>query len=182
MATFRKEKRSSVIASQHGRCEGLGICQWHKLCWSCAGASWCGVTWAGTTGQLSPTDLKRRRTAAWNGKCGRSIVLGKDMSWGYMKKSRVSFCLKGRGRSFHVEGLKIEKVQEPSPASYIRHQFRIWPLFSNIESSVTQMYIYTRFTLQCFSWWCGASCPRMSGWHIRDKLNYVFQLSGYPHI
>ena len=42
-----------------------------------------------------------------------------------MKKSRVSFCLKGRGRSFHVEGLKIEKVQEPSPASYIRHQFRI---------------------------------------------------------
>ena len=26
------------------------------------------------------------------------------------------------------------------------------------------VYIYV------MHWWCGASCPRMSGWHIRDKL------------
>ena len=48
MATFTKESRSSVPASQQWRCVGLRISQRHKLCWSCA-----SVTLAGTTGQLS---------------------------------------------------------------------------------------------------------------------------------
>ena len=48
MATFMKESRSSVLASQQGRCVGLRISQRHKLCWSRA-----SVSLAGTTGQLS---------------------------------------------------------------------------------------------------------------------------------
>ena len=43
MATFMRESRSNVVASQYG---GLRVSQWHKLCWSRA-----GVTLAGTTGQ-----------------------------------------------------------------------------------------------------------------------------------
>ena len=54
MATSVKQGRSSVIASYQRRCAGLRISQWHKLRWSRAGASWRGVTWAGTTSELSP--------------------------------------------------------------------------------------------------------------------------------
>ena len=57
MATFMKQRRSSVIASHKRRCAGLRISQWHKLRWSRAVASWCGVTWAGTTSELSPARL-----------------------------------------------------------------------------------------------------------------------------
>ena len=53
-ATSMSDRRNSVLASHQGRFVGLGICQWHKLRWSRAGASWRGVTWAGTTSGLSP--------------------------------------------------------------------------------------------------------------------------------
>ena len=34
-----------------------------------------------------------------------------------MKESREGFCRRGRGRSFHVEGPKSEKVREPTVES-----------------------------------------------------------------
>ena len=51
MATFMRD--SSVVTSEQGRCAELRTSQWHRLCWSRAGASWRGVTLAGTTGQLT---------------------------------------------------------------------------------------------------------------------------------
>ena len=40
-----------------------------------------------------------------------------------MNESRDDFCRTGRGRSYHVEGPKTEKAQEPTVGSLVR---RIW--------------------------------------------------------
>ena len=53
------------------------------------------------------------------------------------------------------------------------------PLFQNV-SLIEFMYLVSEFIFDrlyvpnCFRvWWCGASCPRMSGWHIRDNFQSV---------
>ena len=43
---------------------------------------------------------------------GKNGVLGL-----HLNKSREGFCWRGRGRSFHVGGLKTEMVQEPTVES-----------------------------------------------------------------
>ena len=52
-------------------------------------------------------DLEWMKTAARNRKHGRSTVLGKE-------ESREGLYRRGRGRSFHVDGLKIEKAWKPT--------------------------------------------------------------------
>ena len=42
-----------------------------------------------------------------------------------MNESREGFCQRGRGRSFHVEGPKTEKAQEPTVESLAQG---IWKL------------------------------------------------------
>ena len=40
--------------------------------------------------------------------------MGKDILRFDLNESRDGFCGRGRGRSFHVEGLKTEKAWEPT--------------------------------------------------------------------
>ena len=60
------------------------------------------------------------KTTAWNRKHGRSIVLGKDILRFDLNESRDGFCGRGRGRSFHVEGLKTEKAWEPTVETLVQ--------------------------------------------------------------
>ena len=55
------------------------------------------------------------KTAARNRKHGRSIVFKV-----HLKESREDFFLRGQGRSFHADGLKTEKVQEPKVESLVQ--------------------------------------------------------------
>ena len=81
------------------------------------------------TPQLEQTinrDLRRRKTAAWNGKHGRSVVSKKRNVLRFdLKESREGFCRRERGRSFHVEGLKTEKEREPAVKSLVRGIWRL---------------------------------------------------------
>ena len=43
----------------------------------------------------------------------------------HLNEFREGFCQRGRGRSFHVDGLKTEKVREPAVESLVP---RIWRL------------------------------------------------------
>jgi len=43
----------------------------------------------------------------------------------HLNESREGFCGKGRGRSFHVDGLKTEKVQEPAVESLVPGFWRL---------------------------------------------------------
>ena len=51
---------------------------------------------------------------------GKRTVLRFDL-----KESREGFCQRGRGRSFHVEGLKTEKMKEPTVESLVRGIWRL---------------------------------------------------------
>ena len=51
---------------------------------------------------------------------GKRYVLKFDL-----KESREGFCRRGRGRSFHVEGPKTEKTQEPTVESLVRGIWRL---------------------------------------------------------
>ena len=42
-----------------------------------------------------------------------------------MNESREGFCQKGRGRSFHVDGPKTEKAQEPTVESLVQGIWRL---------------------------------------------------------
>ena len=48
------------------------------------------------------------------------------------KESREGFCRKGRARSFHVEGPKTEKAQEPAVEILVRG---IWRKFLKISKT-----------------------------------------------
>ena len=54
-------------------------------------------------------NIRERKTAAWNGKYGRSVVLEKEMRFD-VKEPIESLCRGGRGRSFHVVGPKTKGV------------------------------------------------------------------------
>ena len=58
------------------------------------------------------------KAAAWNGKHGISIFLGKRnvlrLKKIKLKESREGFCPRGRTRPFHIEGPKTEKGWEPT--------------------------------------------------------------------
>ena len=55
-------------------------------------------------------DLRQMKAAASNVKHSRPIILRKRFVFKFeLKESRESFCRRGRGRSFHVEGPKTEK-------------------------------------------------------------------------
>ena len=47
-----------------------------------------------------------------------------------LKESRESFCRRGRGRSFHVEGPKTERARKPRVESLVQ---RIWKLGESEE-------------------------------------------------
>ena len=42
-----------------------------------------------------------------------------------LKESREGFCRKGRARSFHVQGLKTDKAQEPAVEILVRGVWRL---------------------------------------------------------
>ena len=42
-----------------------------------------------------------------------------------LKESREGFCRRGRGRSFHVDGLKTEKEREPAMESLVPGIWRL---------------------------------------------------------
>ena len=70
------------------------------------------------TGSKHLGNLQWIKTSACNRKHGRSNILGNvyrlDLS-----ESKEGFCQRGRGRSFHVDGLKTEKAQEPTVESVL---------------------------------------------------------------
>ena len=43
----------------------------------------------------------------------------------HLNESREGFCRRGRGRSFHVDGLKTEKAWEPAVESLVRGTWRL---------------------------------------------------------
>ena len=43
----------------------------------------------------------------------------------HLNESREGFCRRGRGRSFHIDGLNTEKAREPTVESLVQ---RIWRL------------------------------------------------------
>ena len=51
---------------------------------------------------------------------GKRNVLRFDLN-----ESREGFCRRGRGRSFHVDGQKIEKAREPTAQSLVRGIWRL---------------------------------------------------------
>ena len=42
-----------------------------------------------------------------------------------LNESREGFCRRGRGRSFHVDGPKIEKALEPTVESLVQRTWRL---------------------------------------------------------
>ena len=66
------------------------------------------------------------KTAAQNRKHGRSTVLGKGNVFRlHLNESREGFCQRGRGRSFHVDGPKMEKAREPTAESLVQGIWRL---------------------------------------------------------
>ena len=58
--------------------------------------------------------------------------------WGFgvtfeQGQAREGFCRRGRGRSFHVDGLKTEMVQEPTMESGVRN-LEVESIRSRVES------------------------------------------------
>ena len=66
------------------------------------------------------------KTAAWNRTQGRSTVWGKiNVFRLHLNESRGFFCCRGRGRSFHVDGLQTEKAWEPTVESLVQGIWRL---------------------------------------------------------
>ena len=88
--------------------------------------------WAANSFEMDEeTDEDRSmKWKTWQGySFGKRAVLRFDL-----KESREGFCRRGRGRSFHVEGLKTEKTQEPTVEGLVRG---IWRLgVSEVEQRV----------------------------------------------
>ena len=53
------------------------------------------------------------------------VFFGKNVLWLNLNESRDGFRRRGRGRSFHVEGPKTEKAQEPTVESLVRGIWRL---------------------------------------------------------
>ena len=53
------------------------------------------------------------------------VFFGKNVLWLNLNESRDGFRRRGRGRSFHVEGPKTEKAQEPTVESLVRGLWRL---------------------------------------------------------
>ena len=70
---------------------------------------------------------------------GKHIVLGKKVLGLDLKESREGFFRRGRGRTFHVEWLKMEKAREPKVERLVRG---IWKLReSEAERRVREEYV-----------------------------------------
>ena len=79
--------------------------------------------------QTTNWDLRWRKTAVLNRKCGRLIVSEKRHVLRFdLKESRKGFCQTRRGSSFHVEGPKTEKAQEPTAESLLWGIWRLLPI------------------------------------------------------
>ena len=59
-----------------------------------------------------------------------------------LNESREGFCWRGRGRSFHVDGLKTEMVQEPTVESLVRG-------YTDISYDNTHAYTYRTHKHTC---------------------------------
>ena len=55
-----------------------------------------------------------------------------------LNESREGFCQRGRGRSFHVDGLKTEKAGEPIADSLVQG---IWSIYNLSEYTVIHLHI-----------------------------------------
>ena len=55
-----------------------------------------------------------------------------------LNESREGFCQRGRGRSFHADGLKTEKVGEPTVNSLVQG---IWSIYNLSEYTVIDLHI-----------------------------------------
>ena len=76
--------------------------------------------------QAANRDLRQMKTAARNGRHGGSVVLGKRSVFRlHLHEAREGFCWRGRGKAFHADGPKTEKVWEPTAESLVRG---IWTL------------------------------------------------------
>ena len=76
--------------------------------------------------QAANQDSRWIKTAVQNIRHGRSIIWGKEMFYRlHLNESREGFCGKGRGRSFHVDGLKTEQAQEPAVESLVPGFWRL---------------------------------------------------------
>ena len=67
---------------------------------------------------------------------GKRNVLRFDLN-----ESRESFCRRRRGRSFHVEGLKTEKVREPTVQSLFQYFCLSWQLYGDYETYALRAHL-----------------------------------------
>ena len=91
-------------------CVCVFVCPWNTLTWSHTDSIFIqNLVYTQLKWTTNNRDLRQRKTAAWNEKHGRSIVLGKEMSSGLIWRSPERVLSERKGKVIPCQGAKDGK-------------------------------------------------------------------------